>query len=249
MSKVILRPLKTNTWAGVIRYRNCHEDLGSYFTRSGRLYTGLTSEEEKELGKKLGYDLSPSSDFWKTFYIRCGSEDLILDLNDDFDRLKYLFLKNHKRVASSLSEKKASASYVLVNRDEEAKEANKKNRTLRKAMKELDKLSAVEMRKVLRLYGIKSDTISAEVAETRLNDEVMSNPKKFFDLWVDNTSRETEYLIKEAVANNIIRKNKNVYKYGNDVIGHSLEDTVDYIDDANNQEIKTAIIKQLEVKS
>ena len=33
-------------------------------------------------------------------------------------------------------------------------------------------------------------------------------------------------------------KNKNIYKYGTDIIGHNLEAAVDYIDDPANQDLK-----------
>ena len=63
--RVILRPTKVNTWSGLgtRKYRNCWEDLGPYFTRSGVRYTGLTRTEAQELGDVLNLDLSPNSTF------------------------------------------------------------------------------------------------------------------------------------------------------------------------------------------
>src|SRR6056297_983904 len=189
--EVVVKALNKNPWSGVIQYRNCNTSLGPYFTRSGRTYTGLTKEDEERLGEKLRMDLTAGSMFWDTFHIKMSDKDLILETEDPYDELKYLFLKNHKRVANGLSDKKATANYVIINEVEEAKELNKYNKQKRKAFKEFDKLSFDEMRKCLRLYGHKSDTLENEIVEQKLSDIVENDPTKFLLKWVDNDSRET----------------------------------------------------------
>lgn len=246
--KVIFRPLRVNSWSGIHKYKNCATVLRSYFTRSGRLYTGLSDSEAERLGEALGYDLGPISNFWTTFAIRIGNKDIILDTSDPFDELRYIFLKNNKRVAVGLSDNKPSADYVLINEDAEASESNVRNKLKRKAMREFDKLSPAAMRKILRIYGHKADSVSDEIAENRLSDLVDRDPQKFFTKWVDNKKREVEFLIQEAVAKNIIRRNKNVYKYGTDIIGHSLDDAVAYLENPANQDLKMTIINDANIK-
>ena len=246
--RVILRPLKKNAWSGVVKYRNCHEDLAPYFTRSGRIYTGLIKADEDRLSKVLGFDLSPGSELWSNFFIRTGATDLYLDLNDPMDELRYLFLKNHKRVKTSLLETKASANFVLLNKDEEAKRSNLYNRVKRDAMKEFDRLSAEDIRKVLRLFGHSAESLSNEVAESRLFEIVEGNPQMFLDKWVNNKSRETEVLIEKAISKNVVRKNKNVYRYGTDIIGHSRQDAIDFMENPKNQDLRIAIMQQIESK-
>ena len=51
------------------------------------------------------------------------------------------FLSGHKRVATSLDRLDAGKDYLLINREAEAVEANKKNKLRRDAVKEFDKLS------------------------------------------------------------------------------------------------------------
>ena len=247
--RVTLRPLGKNSWSGVVKYRNCYEDLGPYFTRSGRIYTGLTKADEVRLEDLLGYDLNPSSDFWHNFFVRTGAKDLFLDTSDPMDELRYLFLKSHKRVAASIFERKSSANFVLIDKDEEAKKSNIYNRTKRRAFREFDKLSSEEMIKALRLYGHKADNMSPNVSENMLYDLVEGNPQKFIDLWVDNSNREVQYIIENAIAKNILRKVKNIYRYGTDTIGHSLEDTIAYLKDPQNQDLKIAIMKGIEGKT
>jgi len=164
--KVILRPIGGASWPqGVKKYRNCYEDIGPYFTRSGRIYTGLSKLDEVRLGDLLAEDLNANSDFWKNYSIRTSGKDYYLDLEDAGDELKYLFLKNHKRVKGSFAERKATANFVLVNKDEEARKTNVYNRTKRQASSAFDDLTPDEMRKCLRLYGHNGDTLSKTLRE------------------------------------------------------------------------------------
>ncbi len=246
--KAILRPINRNQWSGLVRYKNCYDQIGSYLLKNGSLYTGLTQEDEKRLSERLRIDLGPNSNFWSTFYIKLGTKDIILNLDDPIEELKYIFLKNHKNVASSLRDNNPRADYVLINRDEEAKEENLKFKVKRQAIKELDKMSKEDMVKALRLYGLSASTISAEQVEERLNRLVDESPQKFLDIWVNNKKRDTQFMIEDAVSKNIIRKNKTTYLYGSDVIGGSIEAAIAYFEDPSNRDLKMTIQDQLDVK-
>lgn len=243
--RVILRPIGWNRWSGALKYKGCYDDLGPYLTRSGALYTGLTPEDEKRLGTILGVDLNRSgkNPFWINFAIRTSIGDIILDTDDPMDELKYLFLKGHKRVKTSLLENKPSADFVLINRDEEAIVENKVNRFKREAIKAFDKLSTTEMRKVLRLFGYNAENMSSEVAESKLYQLVEANPKKFMDKWVENRDRDVEVLIETAIAKNIITKNKTIYRFGSEIIGYNLQDTISYLSNPTNQDIRLSIMR------
>ena len=199
---VELKIKKQNPWAGLIKYKSCFDYVAPYFTRSGSIYTGLTPEEEKYYENALGYEdgtLARSSEFWKTFCVKIGSKTLLLD--DQYPRQEMIikFLSGHKRVATSLDKLDAGKDYLLINREAEAVEANKKNKLRRDAVKEFDKLSLEQMRKCLRLFGVKSDTLSNELVESTLFNLIDKQPKKFFDKWVDNKSKETEFLLETAI--------------------------------------------------
>jgi hypothetical protein len=137
---------------------------------------------------------------------------------------------------------------VIINKESEAQEANKFNQIKRKAIREFDKLSAVQKQKALRLYGHKSDNISAELIENKLYDLVEREPAKFLSLWVDNDKRETEFLLQEAVAKNVIRRNKSEYKYGTDTIGHTKDDAIIYLDSPENRDLKAIITGEVNSK-
>jgi hypothetical protein len=246
--KVILRPISWNKWSGITKYKNCFEDLGSYYTRSGLLYTGLDVEDEKRLGSLLGINLAKGSDYWKTFFIRTSVGDIILDTENPMDELKYLFLKSHKRVKNSLMENKAGANFALINRDEEAKKENSYARVEREAISAFDKLTPTEMRKCLRIFGHNADSMSNEVTENRLYQVIKANPQSFIDRWVKNSDREEQVLIETAISKNIIRKANHMYKYGSDTIGNTLEETIGFLKDPKNQDIKQGIISATSIK-
>ena len=246
--KVTVEPISANMWSNIIHYKNCYTDISTYYLNNGTKYTGLTTEDRERLEKETGFDLKPSSDYWKTFFIRMSDKPLILDLEDPFDELRYLFLRGHKLVQSSLKNKKATAKYVIVDEQAEAEEINKKSKVKRSAVKAFDKLSTSDISKALRLYGYKSEGVGIEQAEAKLYDLVEADPQKFLDVWVDNKNRETQFLIEAAISKNIIRKNKNAYMYGTEIIGHSLEDTIAFLEDKKNQDLKLVIINETDVK-
>lgn len=244
---VELKIKKKNPWAGLIKYKSCFDYIAPYFTRSGSIYTGLTPEEERYFEKALGYEeghLSKSSDFWTTFCVKVGSRTVLLDDSIPRQAMIIKFLSGHKRVATSLDRLTAGKDYLLINREAEAIEANKQNKLRRDAIKEFDKLSLEQMRKCLRLFGIKADNMSNELVESTLFNVVDKQPKKFFDKWIDNKSKETEFILEEAIAKGVIRKDKTHYFYGSDMFADSLDEAIAYLDSKKNQDLKLAIINE-----
>lgn len=249
--EVIVRIIKTNPWTNLTKWERCFDYIGSYWTRSGNLYTGLTKEDAERLEKAMNLEpgkLSPNSNFWDTFAIKISKKDLILRTDKPEDELQYLFLKGHKRVANGLNNVNPATDYALINATSEAEEANKINKTKRDAYREMDKMSIEEMRKCLRLYGIKSDNMSNELVEAKLSEQIETSPAKFLLKWVNNPHKEIQFLIEEAVAKNIIRRNRTQYFYGTDMVGNGIEDVIAYLNDKKNQDIKMAILQEIKSK-
>lgn len=250
--EAVLRHKGRDPWSGVMgKYKTCYDGIGTYITRSGNKYTGLTEEDETRLEKAIGYPeghLSKKSPFWSTFTVKIGEKELVVNTEDAFDEIKYLFLKGHKRVANGINMVTPSKDWILIDREAEAKEVNIKGRKKREAFKELDKMSIEEMRKALRLYGVKSDNISAELVEQKLTEVIEKNPEMFFIKWVNNKNKEIEFLIEEALSKNIMRKTRNIYYYGTETIGSSLEDTAAYLKSAKGQELKISILEEIKSK-
>lgn len=244
---VELRIKKKNPWAGLLKYSRCFDYIAPYFTRSGSIYTGLTPEDEKYFEKALGYNeghLSRTSEFWTTFCVKIGAKPLLLDDSIPRQQMIIKFLTGHKRVATSLDKLDAGKDYLLINRQAEAIEQNKVNKLRRDAIREFDKLSLGQMRKCLRLFGVKSDDLSNELVESTLFTMVDKNPKKFFEKWIDNKTKDTEFIIEEAISKGVIRKDKTNYFYGSDMFATSLQEAVAYLDNKKNQDLKLAIINE-----
>ena len=248
---VELKIKKKHPWAGLIKYKSCQDYIAPYFTRSGSIYTGLTPQEEREFEKLLGYEegrLAKTSPFWTTFCVRVGARGLILNDEYPHDRLVIKFLSGHKRVATTLDKLTANKDYLLINQQAEAEEKNRINKIRRDAIKEFDKLTLDQMRKALRLFGIKSDTLSNELVESQLFELVDKKPSQFFTKWVNNKSQETEFLLETAIAKGIIRKDRTQYYYGSEMFADTLNDAVAYLDSKKNQDLKLSIMNQIENK-
>ena len=249
--EVIVRIIRINPWTGITKWPTTYDFVGPYYTRTGALYTGLSKEDATRLEKALQYEegrLNPNSSFWDTFAVKIGRKDTILNTDRPEDELKYLFLKNHKRVADGMSNINPSKDYVLINKDFEAEQTNKHNKIKRDAYRAMDKMSVEDMRKCLRLYGMKSDTMSNELVEAKLTEQIESNPSQFMTRWVENPNREMQFLIEEAVAKNIIRKSRTQYYFGTDMIGNGIDDVIAYLKDKKNQEILLVIKGEVETK-
>ena len=201
--EIILKHKRKDSWAGVTKYKNCFDYIGPFLTRSGNAHTGLTPEDAKRLELALHFPeghLAPYASYWKTFAVKLTGAELILNTEFPLEELQYLFLLNHKLVANGLSDMKPGTVYVLINKDAEAQESNKIAKRKRDAIKEFDKLSLEDMRKALRLYGFKTDTMSAELVENKLFEVVEKDPESFFRKWVNNKDKEIEFLIQAAIA-------------------------------------------------
>lgn len=248
---VELKIKKKNPWAGLIKYKSCFDYIAPYYTRSGSIYTGLTPEDEKYFENALGFaegTLAKNSSYWTTFCVKIGSRTVLLDDSNPMHAMMIKFLTGHKRVATSLDKMDAGKDYLLINREAEAIEQNKINKIRRDAIKEFDKLSIDQMRKCLRLFGVKSDNMSNELVESTLFGMIDKDPKRFFTKWVDNKSKDTEFILESAIAKGIVRKDKTQYYYGSEMFADSLQEAVAYLDSKKNQDLKISIINQIENK-
>lgn len=250
--EIRLQHARKDPWSGFMKYNSsCFTGICAPLSRAGNRLTGLTTEDERRLEIALGYPeghLARTSRFWVTYVVRVPKEGLTLDTEIPEHEMMYKLALANPRVAKNMSLINPSTDFVIINREAEAEDANKRNKTKREAMAAFTKMSPNEMKQALRLYGFSSDNVSSDVVEQKLFDYVESDPVRFLNLWVNNKNRDTQSFIEQAIAKNIIRKQRNVYYYGTDVIGRSLDDTVSMLDDKNNQDIRIAIMQELESK-
>ena len=86
--EVVLKRKTRDPWSKVIKYKNCFDYIAPYWTRSGNVYTGLTTEDETRLEEKLGFEkgkLAVGSPYWTNFCIKLGDQEKVLDTSNPWD--------------------------------------------------------------------------------------------------------------------------------------------------------------------
>ena len=248
--KVTLKPIKKHGWLpddhdGSLRYSKCFERLTVQATKgSGVLNTGLTEEDEVRLENKM--NMSPGTlsryniDYWTMFKVDVSKEGTILDLAFPEDELKYMVLKAHQRVANSEMERFDSpfAEYVMTSEEQEAKVVNKKSKLKRKAYKVFSNMSTTEMKDVLKVMGKRAgDDASVDFVESQLDKIVTDNPQEFITTVEDPTFAMRAF-IDDCIASRVLVKNGTKYQLpGGDVVGYTLEQTIEYLKNPDNQEV------------
>lgn len=228
------------------RFKGGKDTLTAWINRHRQLVTGLTPEDEERLGKQLNADLSKNSEFWHSFQITITGEELTLYLDNPEDELKYLVLKSHFRVQSDPMKNNPLADYVLYNTVDEAKRTVSKANLKVEAFALYNKLTMADKRGLLKLYPgyARTDNVVDEIIEANLLKELEKDYAKFISR-VKDKNRNSKVFIEELVSANILTKNKNMYKYGDDVLGHNLESTIAHLEDPMNQGLKIALMKEL----
>lgn len=230
------------------RFKNGKDVLMPWYNAHGILQTGLTEEDEERLGKSTGHDLSRLSSFWHDYSITITDKDLVLHTQYPEDELKYLVLKAHFRVANGARDtSKPLADYVIYNELEEAKKDTETASKRIKAYALYAKLSMAKKREILKLYPgySRTDNVEDEIIEANLIKELDRNYDKFVRL-VEDKELDNKIFLTDLLNAKILTKNKNMYKYGEDVIGHSEDSAIEHLNDPKNQGLKIALMKELQ---
>lgn len=249
-NKVTLKPIKKHGWLpedhdGSIRYSRCFERLTVQSQRgTGILNTGLTEEDERRLENKMNMNSGTLSryntDYWNKFYIDVPSNGKELDTKNPKEELIYLVLKAHQRVANSELERFDSpfAEYIMTSVEQEAKVENKKSKLKRKAYKRFSNMSTTEMANVLKVMGKRAGAdASVDFIEAQLDKIVTDNPKGFLET-VDDPTFELRAFIDDCLKERVLVKNGTKYTLpGGDVVGFTLEQAIEYLQNPDNQEV------------
>lgn len=243
---------RKDDWGGITKFPNCTTTFGPYLTRSGKLYTGLTDEDIKRIAPKVGLeekDLQPEGSYFKTYAIKVTMQGVDINTDDPFDEITYIFCKHHHLVADGHKGVTNHHQFVLLDAEAEAKKHNVDKRKMREAYRELDKMTVDEMRRCLRVMGVRPGGLTNEMVESKLTDLIEEKTELFFTRWVENKNKDLIEILEHAIELNIIRRNKNIFYYGTDIIGNSTDDTLAWMKDKNNKEIFDGIKNELTAKS
>ncbi len=109
------------------------------------------------------------------------------------------------------------------------------------AIEMFQELAIEEKRSLLRVLGKSGiDNMSETMVKAELFKKVEDNPKNFLDIAKD-LNMKIRALILEAVEKKVLVKRSSTFFYGEDAIGNSTDETLDYLTDIKNQTIKLAI--------
>lgn len=216
----------------------------------------LTIEEKEYLERVTGLNLSVYADFWSTFYVKLGKEDAgnLLDLNNplDYIALKVLESLSKEDIALNWASRhnKQTYQFAITREDEEFAEDKKKYDTKKEAFKlygkvEDDKDKLLNIYKLLENKPVSKDS-KLSWLQSRIEAIIDSEPKKFLSV-VGDKAFYTKMLINEGVEVGVILKKGNKYSTvdGLDLCNSgeiaTFDNTVLYLDNVKNQEVRTII--------
>ena len=228
-------------------------------TASGKMYKKVLSQEEVNFFERvLQLEKGEMSfyvgrnDFWsKQLYVKFDKNGTTLDLSKPLDYLKYIVLKNDKRIANSPEEMNWSPHYrfYMVSRDEEIKNTFNKSQKKRMAYKEFGKIenSVTELQNILTIYGKKTDNSDLQWLNAEV-DKIIEKDLDGFIRIIKDEDRDLKVLIEKAIScKSLLRPSRTTYKLpGGDLIGSSLNETVEWFKDPENSEAVMKIKAQIE---
>jgi hypothetical protein len=221
---------------------------------------GMTQKEffEKELGVDLNPTLPNDENFWRTDRrgrVILTKEGTTLNLNQPLDMLKYLILISNKMlVAPSYDDRVLKATYEFMIVDESKVTVKKLAEAEVKSQAYL-KYAEITNSRTATIGFIKS--LGRAIPATALKDEnwlksevlsiVDTNPSYFLEI-VNHPQYNERIFVQEAIeAGAIIRKGEKRYTLDNGAELGDLSDTIQYLLNPDNQEVKLRIKAKIEL--
>jgi len=219
---------------------------------------GMTQQEffEKELGADLNVTLRPDENFWRIdrrARVTMTKEGLTLNLNTAVDMLKYLILLSNKKLISpSYDDRLLKATYEFMMVDE-GKVTSKKLEDAELKAKAYIKFAEVtssipKMSGFIRSLG---RTIPSNNSEDWLKAEVLTvleeSPYNFLSI-INHPQYANRIFIQQAVDSGAIKKmGPKRYTLDNGIELGDLTNTINYLENPENQEVKMRIKTQIEL--
>ena len=219
---------------------------------------GMTQKEffENELGADLNHTLPIEENFWRSDRrgrITMTKEGMTLNLNYSIDMLKYLILlSNRKLISPSYDDRMLKATYEFMIVDDN-KVTSKKVEAAELKARAYTRFAEVTSNKHKMIGFIKSlgRTITVNHNEDWLKSEIINvldeSAERFLAV-VDHPQYEQRIFVQEAIDAGAIKKmSDRRYVLDNGVELGELADTINYLENPDNQEVKMRIKTQVEL--
>jgi hypothetical protein len=241
---VVVEPI-TNDGGGKRVLSGAKKTLGPVLDRRGNINHGFSPEEIADYEKLLTMTLD--NKFWGNFKVVLSDSRKEFDMSVPYDRLAVGFIRKHPWVADVGQSLTNDTIYRII--DEEF-EASKKAAILddkKVAYKYLEAMDTEDARAFLLLYGIKSSKMSKNALMGKLEDILISDPKKFCKYYEDK-DKDLKILLRELVTNAVVHKNKEHYFWGEIHMGENEQLAIVYLKDVEHQEALIGMKRELEEK-
>lgn len=258
---VVLKPIIKQGWLptghdGEFRFTGTFERLTPQLIGKELVNTGLTEDDERalegEMHLKQGSLSKYNREFWGKFFIDVSAKGKVLDLSNARHRLEYMVLMVHQMVAKSEADipDQPWAKYYLSSDKEEARLKGNVTAVRAEAYGIFLKMGLEEMIELNNVINpskrLQRDSQIEFVRQT-VESIVLNQPKQFID-----TLNEPTYKIKcfidRCISNRLIIKNGPRYSVvGGGALGNSLNETIEFLSNPNNQEYMISLMSKLEL--
>lgn len=258
MKTVIIKPIHISKFSGISAHRNTKTTIGPELRMSGGgMYkTGLTEAEERKFEKALGLkegELNARSEWWgNNISIKLNNDKVTFFYVDTtpIQELKYKILLQSTKVANDETEisKYPGVGFFIYDENLKAEKEAAEIDIEISAYEILTSMNSDEKRELLKVLtegkkrGI--DEFSELVIKGYLVKELKADPKRFVKVAKDQTLK-TKALVADLLENDIIQRTGNFYRNGDDIIGNSTDEVVEYFSNPKNESVKLALETKL----
>ena len=224
-------------------------------SKTGKLATGLDTDDEARLASSLGQDLTniPSNEFWHTFKVKLEDKTMIFDMNVPMHELQLKVLKASKFCTNSQKELDRGdwpyAKYVIYDETVEVEKQAAAVQVKAQAVAVFSDLSPQRKIDILKIFGRSVDNNSDNFVYAKLYEIVENDTKEFIRV---ASMKPAEIKVRSMVFDlektGILRRKGTAYLYNDQQVGFDYDNTVEHLLDPKQQELLIKLKTDLEVR-
>lgn len=227
--------------------------------KTGQRKNILTREEQALFEEELNLPKGDMSfyDKHKGFWadnrgrVYIPKDGMTLDLSSPVDYIKWKILSVNKTIAPTWKDKFQSAdyTYALMDEDEEIKSSNTKADLMVKIYKHFGKIedSPKKMQDVLKIYGKKTGSLDKDFLRGEIQKMIDKDAQEFIRINEDKNFK-IKVMIEDALECRAIERtaSKGYALKGGDIIGRTIQETIEWLESPNNNDIVLKIQAQID---